>query len=151
VPPLSDVAVLVVDDNPDHRELTRLALCECCDPSRIATAGDGAQALDYLFGRGEHEGRDTRKQPRLAIVDMELSQLSGIEVLRAIRGHPATKALPVVMVSSSSDKSQLDGCYLAGANSVVRKSLDYEELRRKMRRVYEFWVTVNEANRNSRV
>jgi CheY-like chemotaxis protein len=148
---MSDVAVLVVDDNPDHRELTRLALCECCEPSRIATAADGADALDYLFGRGAHEGRDTRKQPRLAIVDMDLSQMRGLDVLKAIRAHAPTKALPVVMVSSSTEKAELDRCYVAGANSVVRKSLDYEELRRKMRRVYEFWVTVNEANRNSRV
>jgi len=148
---MSDVAVLVVDDNPDHRELTRLALCECCDPARIATAADGADALDYLFGRGAHQGRDIRKQPRLAIIDIDLSQMRGLEVLKAIRGHAATKALPVVMVSSSSEKAELDSCYVAGANSVVRKSLDYEELRRKMRRAYEFWVTVNEANRNSRV
>jgi CheY-like chemotaxis protein len=148
---MNDVAVLVVDDNPDHRELTRLALCECCEAARVATAADGADALDYLFGRGAHEGRDTRKQPRLAIIDMDLSQMRGLEVLKAIRAHAATKALPVVMVSSSSEKTELDSCYVAGANSVVRKSLDYEELRRKMRRVYEFWVTVNEANRNSRV
>ena len=148
---MSDVAVLVVDGNPDHRELTRLALCECCDPTRIATAADGAEALDYLLGRGAHEGRDVRKQPRLAIIDRELSRMPGVELLKAIRAHPATQALPVVMVSSSTEKAQLDSCYEAGANSVVRKSLDYEELRRKMRRVYEFWVTVNEANRNSRV
>jgi two-component system response regulator len=148
---ISDIAVLVVDENPDHRELTRLALCECCDPSRVTTAADGADALDYLFGRGAHEGRDTRKQPRLAIIDMDLSQIRGLDVLKAIRAHPATQALPVVMVCTSSEKAELDSCYAAGANSVVRKSLDYEELRRKMRRVYEFWVTVNEANRNSRV
>jgi CheY-like chemotaxis protein len=148
---MSDIAVLVVDDNPDHRELTRLALCECCEPARVATAADGADALDYLFARGAHEGRDARKQPRLAIIDMDLSQMRGLEVLKAIRAHASTKGLPVVMVSSSTEKAELDSCYVAGANSVVRKSLDYEELRRKMRRVYEFWVTVNEANRNSRV
>jgi len=148
---VTDVAVLVVDDNPDHRELTRLALCECCDPARVTTAADGAEALDYLFGRGAHEGRDVRKQPRLAIIDMGLSQIRGLEVLKAIRANAATQALPVVMVCGSNEKAELDACYAAGANSVVRKSLDYEELRRKMRRIYEFWVTVNEANRNSRV
>ena len=148
---MTDVAVLVVDDNPDQRELTRLALCECCDPARVATVADGVEALDYLLGRGPHAGRDTRKQPRLAIIDTDLSQMGGLDVLKAIRADPATKALPVVMVSSSTEKAELDGCYVAGANSVVRKSLDYEELRRKMRRVYEFWITVNEANRNSRV
>ena len=148
---MSDVSVLVVEDNPDHRELTRLALCECCDPSRVATAADGADPLDYLLARGVHGGRDIRKQPRLAVIDMDLSQMPGLELLKAIRANPVTQALPVVMVSASTQKADLDSCYEAGANSVVRKSLDYEELRRKMRRVYEFWVTVNEANRNSRV
>jgi two-component system, response regulator len=148
---MSDVAILVVEDNPDHRELTVLALGECCEPARIATAADGPEALDYLLGRGAHQNRDTRKQPRLVILDAKLAQMRGLEVLKEIRANPITRALPVVMLTSSTDRAELDGCYQAGANSVVRKSLDYEELRRKMRRVYEFWVTVNEANRNSRV
>src|SRR4051812_19281522 len=148
---MTDIAILVVEDNPDHRELTLLALRECCDPARIATATDGVEALDYLFGRGIHDGRDTRKQPRLVILDMKLTRLHGLDVLKAMRGNPLTQSVPVVMLSSSTEKEALDSCYEAGANSVVRKSLDFDELRRKMRQVYDFWVTVNEANRNSRV
>lgn len=148
---MTDIAILVVEDNPDHRELTVLALGEYCDPARIATAADGVEALDYLFGRGAHEGRDIRKQPRLVILDMKLTRLHGLDVLKAIRTDPATQSVPVVMLSSSTEKLELDSCYEAGANSVVRKSMDYDELRRKMQQVYEFWVTVNEANRNSRV
>ena len=148
---MSDISILVVEDNPDHRELTVLALGEYCDPARIATAADGVEALDFLFGRGIHDGRDTRKQPRLVILDMKLTRLHGLEVLKAMRASPLTQSVPVVMLSSSTEKPELDSCYEAGANSVVRKSLDIEELRRKMRQVYDFWVTVNEANRNSRV
>lgn len=148
---MSDIAILVVEDNPDHRELTVLALGESCDPSRIATAVDGAQALDYLLGQGIHEGRDTRKQPRLVVLDVKLTRVHGLDVLKAMRANPLTQSLPVVMLSSSTDKHELDSCYEAGANSVVRKSLEYEELQRKMKQVYDFWVTVNEANRNSRV
>lgn len=148
---MTDIAILVVDDNPDHRELTVLALRECCDPARITTAVDGVEALDFLFGRGAHDGRDVRKQPRLVILDAGMSRLQGIEVLKAIRAAPITQSVPVVMMSSSAERAQLDACYEAGANSVVLKSLDYEELRRKMRQVHDFWVTVNEANRNSRV
>lgn len=148
---MADIAILVVEDNPDHRELTVLALREYCDPARIATASDGAEALDYLFGRGAHDGRDTRKQPRLVILDMKLTRLHGLDVLKAMRANQSTQSVPVVMLSSSTEKHELDSCYEAGANSVVRKSLDYEELRRKMRQVHDFWVTVNEANRNSRV
>ena len=148
---MTDISNLVVEDNPDHRELTVLALREYCDPARIATATDGVEALDFLFGRGIHDGRNIRKQPRLVILDMKLTRLHGLDVLKAMRANPLTQSVPVVMLSSSTEKPELDSCYEAGANSVVRKSLDYEELRRKMRQVYDFWVTVNEANRNSRV
>jgi CheY-like chemotaxis protein len=126
-------------------------LSECCDPARIVAADDGVEALDFLFGRGSHEGRDARKQPRLVILDMKLTRLHGLDVLKAMRGNPLTQSIPVVMLSSSTEKSELDSCYEAGANSVMRKSLDYDELRRKMKKVYDFWMTVNEANRNSRV
>jgi CheY-like chemotaxis protein len=146
-----DIAILVVEDNPDHRELTILALRECCDASRLAAVADGAEALDFMFGRGSFEGRDARKQPRLVILDMKLTRVHGIEVLKAMRADPLTQSVPVVMLSSSTEKAELDSCYEAGANSVVRKSLDFEELRHKMRQVYDFWMTVNEANRPSRV
>jgi CheY-like chemotaxis protein len=148
---MTDIAILVVEDNPDHRELTTLALRECCDASRIATASDGAEALDYLLGRGAHEGRDVRKQPRVVILDIRMAGIDGLEVLKTLRADPRTQSVPVVMLSGSAEKAELDSCYEAGANSVVRKSLVYDELRRKMRQVYEFWVTVNEANRPSRV
>ena len=146
-----DLAILIVEDNPDHRELTLAALHEVCEPARIHCAADGEEALDFLFGRGAYTGRDARKQPRLVILDMKLTRLHGVDVLKAMRNDPLTQSVPVVMLSGSSEKAELDRCYEAGANSVVRKSLDYDELRRKMKQVYEFWITVNEANRNSRV
>jgi CheY-like chemotaxis protein len=148
---VTDIAILVVDDNPDHRELTMMALRECCDPARIASAADGDEALDFLFARGAHEGRDKRKQPRLVLLDMKLSRVHGLDVLRAMRGDAMTQSVPVVMLSASTEKQELDSCYAAGANSVVRKSMDFDELRHKMKQVYDFWLTVNEANRNSRV
>ncbi len=148
---MSDVAILVVEDNPDHRELTLLALRERCDPARVAVVADGVEALDFLFARGQYAERDVRRQPRLVILDMKLIHVHGLDVLKAMRGDPRTQAVPVVMFSSSSEKAELDSCYEAGANSVVRKSPDFEELRRKLHRVYDFWMTVNEANRASRV
>jgi len=151
VAPQPDVAILVVEDNQDHRELTLLALRECCDASRLLAVEDGEEALDFLFGRGRFAGRDARKQPRLVILDMKLSRVQGLDVLKAMRADPLTQGVPVVVLSGSTDRAELDGCYAAGANSVVRKSADFEEMRRKMRQVYEFWVTVNEANRPSRV
>ncbi len=144
---MNDAAILVVDDNPDHLELTVMALGECCDPQQIATASDGVEALDYLFARGAHAGRDTTRQPRLVILDMKLVRLHGLDVLKAIRADERTATLPVVMHSSSTEKGDIAACYAAGANSYVRKATDYDELRRKMRQVHDFWVTVNERSR----
>ncbi|MBI2771521.1 MAG: response regulator [Burkholderiales bacterium] len=146
---MNDAAILVVDDNPDHRELIVMALSECCDSRQILTAPDGVEALDYLFGRGDHAGRDTRQQPRLVVLDMKLVRLHGLEVLKAIREDPRTRSIPVVMHSSSTEKKDIAQCYESGANSYVRKATDYDELRRKMRQVHDFWITVNERFRPS--
>ena len=141
---MKDPAILVVDDNPDHLELTVMALSECCDPSLVATAVDGVEALDYLFARGRHAGRDTAVQPRLVILDMKLVRVHGLEVLRAIRADARTAAMPVLMHSSSTEKGDIAACYAGGANAYVGKATDYDELRRRMRQAYEFWITVNE-------
>jgi CheY-like chemotaxis protein len=140
-------AILVVDDNPDHLELTVMALSECCDTQEIATASDGVEALDYLFARGAHAGRDPSLQPRLVILDMKLVRLHGLDVLKAVRQDPRTATIPVVMHSSSTEKGDIAACYAQGANSYVRKATDYDELRRKMRQVHDFWITVNERHR----
>jgi CheY-like chemotaxis protein len=144
---MNHAAILVVDDNPDHLELTVMALNEYCAPGEVVTATDGVEALDYLFGRAAHASRDTSQQPRLVILDMKLVRLHGLEVLKAIRQDPRTATIPVVMHSSSTEKSDIAACYAAGANSYVRKATDYDELRRKIRQLYDFWITVNESNR----
>jgi CheY-like chemotaxis protein len=141
---MNDAAILVVDDNPDHLELTVMALAECCDARDVTTVPDGVDALDYLFGRAEFAARDTSRQPRLVILDMKLIRLNGLDVLKAMRADPRTATIPVVMHSSSTEKSDIAACYAAGANSYVRKATDYDELRRKMKQIYDFWMTVNE-------
>lgn len=148
---MNEIAILVVEDNPDHRELIVAALAEKCDRARITTAADGVEALDYLFARGEFAERDPRKQPRLVVLDLRMAPMDGLEVLKTLRADPHTSAVPVVVLSGSAEKAELDRCYEAGANSVVRKTVAFDELRQKMSRVYDFWITVNEANRHSRV
>ncbi|HUR88649.1 MAG TPA: response regulator [Ramlibacter sp.] len=140
-------SIVVIDDNPDHLELTLMALRECCDAREVHTCADGAEALDYLFARGKHEGRDVRHQPRLVILDMKLVRMNGLDVLKALRQDARTSAIPVVMHSSSTEKADIAACYAHGANSYVRKATDYDELRRKMRQVHDFWLTVNERLR----
>jgi len=146
---MKHAAILVVDDNPDHLELTTMALAECCDAAEIATATDGVEALDYLFGRNAFASRDTNQQPRLIILDMKLVRLHGLDVLKAVRRDARTATIPVVMHSSSTEKGDIAACYANGANSYVRKATDYDELRRKMRQVYDFWLKVNERYPNS--
>lgn len=141
---MTEPAVLVVDDNPDHLELTVMALSECCSPHLIATASGGQEALDYLFGRGAHAGRDIRHQPRLVILDMKLVRLNGLDVLKAIRAEPSTATIPVLMHSSSTQKGDIAACYASGANGYIGKAADYDELRRRLRQAHDFWLTVNE-------
>lgn len=138
-------AVLVVDDNTDHLELTVLALSEFCDAGEVLALTDAQEALDFLFAQGRHAGRASRQLPRLVILDMKLLPTSGLQVLRTLRADPRTVRLPVVMHSSSTEKGDIAACYAAGANSYIGKAADYDELRRRMRQVYEFWVLVNEA------
>jgi CheY-like chemotaxis protein len=150
-PPRPGTLILLVDNDPADRALTLGALHAVCEPSRIACAGDAAEALDWLFARGAHKERDARRQPRLVILEMDLPGKGGVKVLEAMRGDPVTQAVPVVVLTRAQAKAELDACYRAGANSVVRKSDDREEMARKVRQLYEFWINVNEADRNSRV
>lgn len=146
---MNDAVILVVDDNRDHLELTVMALAECGDTSKVVTAPDGVEALDYLFGRGAFVGDRQARLPRLVLLDMKLVRMHGLEVLKAIRANSRTSKLPVVMHSSSTEKSDIAASYAAGANSYVRKATDYDEMRRKMRYIHDFWLTVNERFSNS--
>lgn len=148
---MDDIAILVVDDAPDHRDLVVAALAQRCDPARIATAEGGADALDFLLARGRHAARDPQRQPRLVLLDLKMAGMDGLGVIEAMRTEPRTAHVPVVVLTGSVDKRELDRAYALGANSVVRKPVGFEELRAKLAKVYDFWITVNEGNRHSRV
>ena len=137
--------ILVVEDNPDHLELTVLTLEEQGATAKIAVARDGAEALDFLFGQGIHAGRDTRLQPAFILLDMKLPKLSGLDVLRSVRAHPLTALVPVVMLTSSSEQSDILACYQSGANSFVRKSVDFGAFTEKISRLQAYWLDVNES------
>ena len=139
--------VLVVEDNPDHLELTLLALKEQGIQAEIAVALDGTQALDFLFGQGIHIGRDTQRQPDFILLDMKLPKLSGLDVLRSLRANPLTALIPVVMLTSSSEQSDIATCYRSGANSFIRKPVDFEEFTKKVSCLQTFWLSTNESPR----
>ncbi|WP_309677898.1 response regulator [Polaromonas sp.] len=142
---MSHKLILVVEDNPDHLELTVLTLEELGVTAEIAVARDGAQALDYLFGQGAHAGRDTQRQPSFILLDMKLPKLSGLDVLRSVRGNPLTALVPVVMLTSSTEQSDLVACYQSGANSFVCKPVDFGAFTEKLGRLQAYWLGVNES------
>ena len=141
---MKNKSILVVEDNPDHLELTVLTLEEHGVTADIQVARDGAQALDYLFGTGPHAGRDTQKQPSFILLDLKLPKLSGLDVLRAVRANPLTALVPVIMLTSSSEQSDILACYQSGANSFIRKPVDFGEFTEKLDRLQAYWLGVNE-------
>jgi CheY-like chemotaxis protein len=142
---MNDKLILVVEDNPDHLELTVLTLEEQGVTAEIAVARDGVQALDFLFGQGVHAGRDTQRQPAFILLDMKLPKLSGLDVLRSVRSNPLTALVPVVMLTSSSERSDIVACYQSGANGFVRKPVDFGGLTEKLNRLQAYWLGVNES------
>ena len=137
--------ILIVEDNPDHLELTVLTLEDLGVKAEIAVARDGAEALDFLFGEGVHAGRDTGKKPRFILLDMNLPKLSGLDVLRSVRSNPITALVPVIMLTSSSERSDMQACYQSGANSFVRKPVDFADFTEKLDRLQAYWLGVNEC------
>lgn len=142
---MKEKLILIVEDNPDHLELTVLTLEEQGVAAKIAVARDGAEALDFLFGQGNHAGRDTQHQPTFILLDMKLPKLSGLDVLRSVRANPLTALVPVVMLTSSSEQSDIVACYQSGANSFVRKPVDFGEFTEKLNLLQAYWLGANEC------
>ena len=141
---MADKHILVVEDNPDHLELTVLTLQEQGIKADVVVARDGADALNYLWGQGRFAGRDTQKQPAFILLDMKLPKLSGLDVLRSVRSNPLTALVPVVMLTSSSEKADIVACYQGGANGFVRKPVDFGSFTEKLNRLQAYWLEVNE-------
>ncbi len=140
---MHEQTILVVEDNPDHLELTLLTLQEQSIRNEIAVAHDGVEALNYLFGEGLHAGRDTTRQPDLVLLDLKLPKLTGLEVLQRMRADPRTAVVPVVVLTSSSEEEDIVAVYRSGANSFVRKPVDFVDFTEKLRQVKTYWLTVN--------
>ena len=138
--------ILIVEDNPDHLELTLLTLEQQGVDAEIAVARDGEQALDFLLCRGLHAERDARRQPTFILLDIKLPKLSGLDVLRSVRANPLTARVPVVMLTSSSEQSDIAACYGAGANSFIRKPVDFNDFTKRLYSLQSYWLGVNEAS-----
>jgi two-component system response regulator len=136
--------ILLVEDNPDDVELTRIAFAEAGSGHVIRVMSDGAQAVDYLLGRGEHAGRDANGLPALVLLDLNLPKLNGREVLQAIRENPATRALPVVVLTTSAEPMDVGGVYELGANSYIQKPVEFERFVDVVRQIGLYWLVLNQ-------
>jgi len=142
---MNEKQILVVEDNPDHLELTVLTLKEQGVTADIVVARDGADALDYLWGQGIFAGRNTQKQPNLVMLDLKLPKISGVDVLRQMRANPITEFVPVVVLTSSSEHSDMVACYRNGANGFVKKAVDFRAFTENLKSLQAYWLGVNEA------
>jgi CheY-like chemotaxis protein len=142
---MAEKIVLLVEDNPDDEELTRIALQESNIAHQLVVVRDGAEALDYLFVTGAHAGRGASMMPQLILLDLKLPTMTGLEVLRRLRADERTKLIPVVILTSSIEDEDLLNSYRIGANSYVRKPVDYNQFSEAVRLLGLYWLTLNEA------
>lgn len=136
--------ILLVEDNPDHQELTLMTLAENNVLNEVVTASDGLEAVEYLFGTGKYDGRDARDVPALILLDLKLPKMGGIEVLRRVRGDERTRYVPVVILTSSSEEEDIVESLENGANSYVRKPVDFGRFVEQVHRLQVYWLLVHE-------
>ena len=140
----ADATMLLVEDNPDDEILTMRALRRGGLSQDIVVARDGVEALDYLFGTGAYAGREVGALPQVVMLDLKLPRLDGLEVLRRIRGDERTRLLPVVILTSSDEERDRLHGYRDGANSYVRKPVDYDQFAEAIRQLGVYWLLLNE-------
>jgi two-component system response regulator len=136
--------ILLVEDNPDDEELTLRALQKNRITNHVVVARDGAEALDYLFATGTHAGRDASDLPQVVLLDLKLPKIDGLEVLRRLRLNDATKLLPVVILTSSNEEQDRLKGYGLGANSYVRKPVDFGKFTEAVGQLGLYWLLLNE-------
>jgi len=136
--------ILLVEDNADDEFLTIEALRENKINNQIVVAHDGAEALEYLFGTGKYANHDSHIIPQMVLLDLNLPKLNGIEVLKQIRSTELTKFVPVVILTSSREDQDLIRSYNFGANSYIRKPVDFEQFSEAIRQLDLYWLVLNE-------
>ena len=137
--------ILLVEDSPDDQELIRMAIAEEHIANEIISLSDGAQALDYLFGRGSYDGRDISDTPLVILVDIKLLNVNGLEVLQQLRADPRTSLIPVVILTSSNEEQDIIEGYKFGANSYVRKPVDFTEFLDAAKNLGVYWLVMNQV------
>ena len=137
--------ILLVEDNPDDIELTKRAFRKNNIANELVIARDGIEALDYLFCRGAYAERNIKDTPRLILLDLKLPKMDGLQVLECLRAEEYTKMVPTVILTSSKEEQDLICGYKYGANSYVRKPIDFNEFVDAVRNIGLYWLLINEA------
>ena len=135
--------ILLVEDNPDDVELTRLAFDEAKIANQLVVVGDGAEALDYLFAQGKYADRDPTDLPSIVLLDLNLPKVDGREVLQAVRANEATRTLPVVVLTTSTEPFDVEASYALGVNSYIQKPVDFEQFVWAVKQVGLYWLVLN--------
>jgi CheY-like chemotaxis protein len=142
---MDEKIILLVEDNADDEELTLRALKKNNIQNDVVVARDGAEALDYLFGVGAWAGRDASKVPAVTLLDLNLPKVDGLEVLRRLRADERTEYLPVVILTSSKEEQDVLNGYKFGANSYIRKPVDFAQFMEAVRNLGLYWLVLNES------
>jgi CheY-like chemotaxis protein len=137
--------ILLVEDNPSDVGLTQRAFAKSHVTNELVVAEDGQEALDYLFGAGAHTGRNVREQPALVLLDLKLPRVDGMEVLRRIRADARTSRLPVVILTTSTEEQDVARSYDLGANSYIRKPVDFVQFIHAVEQLGLYWLVINET------
>ena len=140
--------ILLVEDNPDDEELTLLALKRSNILNEVIVVRDGVEALDYLFATGTYADRDPSRMPQLILLDLKLPKMDGLEVLKHLRANPGTELIPVVVLTSSSEEEDMIASYRNGANSYVRKPVDFNRFADAIKQLGMYWLLLNEIPPN---
>ncbi|MGB4869444.1 MAG: response regulator [Candidatus Promineifilaceae bacterium] len=141
---MNEKIILLVEDNPDDEELTLLALKESNILNEVVVARDGVEALDYLFTSGQYADRTSPRMPQLILLDLKLPKLDGLDVLKRLRADPRTQLIPVVILTSSSEEEDMIASYRLGANSYVRKPVEFHHFANAVKQLGLYWLILNE-------
>lgn len=142
---MSEKTILLVEDNEDDEELAMLAFQRCRVANEMAVVRDGQEALDYIFGTEANAGQDAKELPQLILLDLKLPKVEGLEVLRRLRSDPRTRRLPVVILTSSREEEDMITSYNLGANSYVRKPVEFARFAEAIHQLQMYWLVLNES------
>jgi two-component system response regulator len=142
---MMEKTILLVEDNANDEELTLRALRKANIANEVFVARDGQEAVDFLFGTGQHAGREPTRMPAVVLLDLKLPKLNGIDVLQRIRADPRTRLIPVVVLTSSSEDEDMLRSYQSGANSYVRKPIEFSAFAHAVTQLGMYWMLINQA------